>query len=63
MVTSLGQPSGSKDPEAIDWEGPVREAVEHLRQLIRIDTTNPPGNERLAVDYLAKALGAEGIPR
>src|ERR1041384_7342631 len=62
MTTSVGSPSGSKDPGPIDWEGPVGEAVEHLRQLIRIDTTNPPGNEKLAVDYLARALRAEGIP-
>src|ERR1044071_7401114 len=62
MTTSVGTPSGSKDPEPFAWEGPVREAVEHLRQLIRIDTTNPPGNEKLAVDYLSRALRAEGIP-
>src|SRR5689334_11057895 len=61
MVTSVGRPSGTKDPDSFDWDGPVRQAVEHLRQLIRIDTTNPPGNEKLAVDYLSRALRAEGI--
>ena len=35
--------------------------LEYLRALIRFDTTNPPGNERLATDFLAAALGAEGI--
>lgn len=37
------------------------EAVEHLRALLRIDTTNPPGNERPAVDYVAGVLRKHGI--
>src|SRR5690242_7605277 len=45
----------------IDWEAASREATDHLKSLIRIDTTNPPGNERPAADYLAAALGREGI--
>ncbi|HEX3596202.1 MAG TPA: M20/M25/M40 family metallo-hydrolase [Polyangiaceae bacterium] len=49
-------------PESVDLTQPIAEAVEHLKQLIRIDTTNPPGNERAAADYLARTLEAEGIP-
>jgi acetylornithine deacetylase/succinyl-diaminopimelate desuccinylase-like protein len=30
--------------------------------VLRLDTTNPPGNEHLAVDYLKQVLDAEGIP-
>lgn len=37
------------------------EVVRILRDLIRIDTTNPPGNERPAVDYIAGLLKKEGI--
>lgn len=37
------------------------EAVEHLRALVRFDTTNPPGNERPAAKYVASVLAAEGI--
>jgi len=44
----------------INWEEVTDEAVRHLQALIRIDTTNPPGNEREAVDYLAEVLSAEG---
>src|SRR5262252_6513568 len=47
--------------EPVDFSEPTREAVEHLKRLIRIDTTNPPGNERLAVDYLAGVLDREGV--
>jgi acetylornithine deacetylase/succinyl-diaminopimelate desuccinylase-like protein len=37
------------------------EAVEHLRALVRFDTTNPPGNETPAAEYLAGVLGAAGV--
>ena len=38
------------------------EAVRHLQALLRIDTTNPPGNEIEAARYCARVLEAEGIP-
>lgn len=45
----------------IDWEAAGAESVGHLVDLIRIDTSNPPGNETEAVDYLRSALAIEGI--
>jgi acetylornithine deacetylase/succinyl-diaminopimelate desuccinylase-like protein len=45
----------------IDWANAGEQAVEHLRAMLRLDTTNPPGNEMLAVDYLAAALQRAGI--
>ena len=36
------------------------EAVRYLQDLLRIDTTNPPGNETEAVSYLAGVLRGEG---
>jgi acetylornithine deacetylase/succinyl-diaminopimelate desuccinylase-like protein len=36
-------------------------AVRHLAELIRIDTTNPPGNETPAAEYLASMLSAAGL--
>jgi acetylornithine deacetylase/succinyl-diaminopimelate desuccinylase-like protein len=45
----------------IPWENFERETLDNLRALIRLDTTNPPGNERIAADYLARALSSEGI--
>ena len=38
------------------------EAITHLKNLIRIDTTNPPGNEIEAAKYLAQVLDREKIP-
>ncbi|HLG10894.1 MAG TPA: M20/M25/M40 family metallo-hydrolase [Dehalococcoidia bacterium] len=46
---------------AIDWDEVAAEAVELLQRYIRIDTTNPPGNEELAADFLAGLLASEGI--
>ncbi|MGK2966726.1 MAG: hypothetical protein ACSLFM_14145 [Tepidiformaceae bacterium] len=37
----------------------VDKAVEHLKALVRFDTTNPPGNELPAVEYVASVLRAE----
>lgn len=36
-------------------------ALEDLRALVRIDTTNPPGNEQPAIDYLANRLRSAGL--
>ena len=45
----------------VDWDEVGEEAVQHLVDLVRINTTNPPGNETLVVDYLEKMLAAEGV--
>ncbi len=37
------------------------EAVELLAQLLRIDTTNPPGNETKAAEFLAAWFGRHGL--
>src|SRR5579864_5585697 len=37
-----------------------QESVRYLQDLLRIDTTNPPGNETEAAQYLAGLLRAEG---
>jgi len=46
---------------SIDWRGVREEAVRHLTALIRIDTSNPPGNELAAAEYLAGVLSDEGL--
>ena len=45
----------------INWDDVAGEAVDLLQRYIRIDTSNPPGNEELAADFLAGLLTAEGI--
>ncbi|HEY4085455.1 MAG TPA: M20/M25/M40 family metallo-hydrolase [Bryobacteraceae bacterium] len=45
-----------------DWAKVHEEAMRHFRELVQIDSTDPPGNETRVIEYLKKALDAEGIP-
>ena len=45
----------------IDWDAVFEEAVEVLTTYLRIDTSNPPGRERAACEFLAGILEREGI--
>ena len=47
--------------EAADFDEASREAVRLLQSYIRIDTTNPPGRERLAADFFREIFEREGI--
>ena len=38
------------------------ETLRHFQAVLRLDTSNPPGNEHLVVDYLKQVLDNEGIP-
>ncbi len=44
-----------------NWDAIRDETTRYLQDLIRIDTTNPPGNETKAAEYLAAVLKREGI--
>jgi len=44
-----------------DWNKTGDEAVALLTNYVRIDTTNPPGNEARAADFFARILEKEGI--
>ena len=44
-----------------DWPRAVADCRRVLADLIAFDTTNPPGNENVAVEYLKRLLEAEGI--
>lgn len=54
-VTALG----AAEP---DWPSAKREALEILVDLVKLDTSQPAGNEILAARYLKARLDAEGIP-
>ena len=45
----------------VDWNQLAAETTKHFEALLRIDTSNPPGNETVAAEYLKKVLEAEGI--
>ena len=40
--------------ERIDWSAVQNDVAGHLQALIRLDTTNPPGNETSAAEYIAR---------
>jgi acetylornithine deacetylase/succinyl-diaminopimelate desuccinylase-like protein len=45
----------------IDWKAVETETLQHFKALVRIDTSNPPGNESRAVEYVKQVLEREGI--
>ncbi len=45
-----------------DFNKARTEAVKFLSELVKIDTSNPPGNETRAAEYIKGVLAAEGIP-
>jgi acetylornithine deacetylase/succinyl-diaminopimelate desuccinylase-like protein len=45
----------------VDWNALRDEAAQILSEYIRINTTNPPGNEKAGAEYLAGILQREGI--
>lgn len=45
----------------MDWDSIREEATTYLSDLLRIDTTNPPGHETPAAEFLAGILKREGI--
>ncbi len=51
----------SADPYSVDWNAQQAEIFDHYASLIRLDTSNPPGNETRAASYLKSVLEKEGI--
>jgi acetylornithine deacetylase/succinyl-diaminopimelate desuccinylase-like protein len=51
-------PAQSRQP---DWPSIEAETMRHFQALLRFDTSDPPGTEREAVEYLKRVLEAEGI--
>lgn len=59
LVVVLVRPAGGQDappPPGFDRARAQRDALALTEGLIRLDTRNPPGNERVAVDFLAERL-------
>ena len=52
---------GAVTERSADWRAVTGEAIAHFKHLLRIDTTNPPGNERPAAEYIARVLDRDGI--
>ena len=46
---------------SIDWETTGREALSLLVELLRFDTTNPPGQEQACAEHLAAYFRSQGL--
>src|SRR5262245_37049662 len=55
LVTASGNPNG------LNWEAIQKEALDLFIQYLKIDTTNPPGNEIRAANFFADICAREGI--
>ena len=53
--------AGAQQTYLIDWDDVGEESVQHLVELVQIDSSNPPGNETEVATYVQKALADEGI--
>ncbi|MGD2166813.1 MAG: M20/M25/M40 family metallo-hydrolase [Gammaproteobacteria bacterium] len=60
-ISWLTQAHAQSEP-LIDWAELNAETLRHFQALIRFDTSDPPGNERPAAEYLQQVLESEGIP-
>ena len=49
----------AQDRYLVDWEGVGEESINHLIELVQINTSNPPGNETEAANYVKAVLAAE----
>ena len=47
--------------QAPNWSQIEEETMRHFQAILRLDTSNPPGNETLVVEYLKSVLDKEGI--
>jgi acetylornithine deacetylase/succinyl-diaminopimelate desuccinylase-like protein len=58
-LSASGSAQGTGQP---DWTRIEAETLRHFQELVRFDTSDPPGNEAPAANYLRRVLEQEGIP-
>ena len=61
-VTSLASAPLAQAPAEPDWRAVEAETLRHFQALVQFDTSDPPGNEKSAADYVKSVLEREGIP-
>src|ERR1700728_4756094 len=58
-LTALATFASAQTP---DWPKVNAELLRHYTAVVKMDTTDPPGNETKVVEYVKGVLEAEGIP-
>jgi acetylornithine deacetylase/succinyl-diaminopimelate desuccinylase-like protein len=61
LATSLVVSLGAQSQKALDAAASQAEATNFLKELVKIDTQDPPGNESKVADYIESVLKKEGI--
>ena len=62
LFSTLGLASANaQQTYLIDWDEVGAESIDHLVELIQIDSSNPPGNETDVANYLQAVLAEEGL--
>ena len=61
LLACAAAPGQIRAVDPPDFEAAAGEAVDLLQAYLRVDTTNPPGHERLAADFLQEIFESEGI--
>ena len=62
LTLAAAQETSAQAAPQPNWADIERETLEHFQAILRLDTRNPPGNERRAADYLKSVFDREGIP-
>jgi acetylornithine deacetylase/succinyl-diaminopimelate desuccinylase-like protein len=62
LVALACAPAFAQEPGQPDWTRLEDETMQHFQALLRFDTSDPPGGEKPAAEYLKQVLEKEGIP-
>ena len=64
LIVSVLTAAGSASAQALyqpDFSALEAETLQHFQALVRMDTSDPPGVEKPAADYVRQVLEAHGI--
>ncbi len=61
LALSLSVLAAQAAEPVVDWEKAKAETLLHFQSIVRMNTSNPPGNETTVVNYLKDVLDREGI--
>jgi len=62
MASLLGAAVLAQAPRQPDWRALEPEIMQRFQDVLRLDTSNPPGNEHIVAEYLKALFDKEGIP-
>ena len=61
LLAAVSRPAGQSAVQP-DWPVIDDETMRHFQALVRMDTSDPPGGEKPAADYIRAVLERDGIP-